>query len=293
VSERVREIPDLSEWAQSPLLHDRTPEHLYLDLLKKVLTRILFPEEVRLVRARSGLKRSLFAPARKLLAARGIQLARRFKIDREARENGRDWPANAETMVGLKRLDNLEFCVADVVRRGVPGDVIETGVWRGGASIFMRAVLKAYGDTERKVWAADSFEGLPKPDPSQIHDVADALWQYAELAIPLDQVKANFDRYGLLDDQVRFLPGWFQDTLPTAPIERLSVLRLDGDMYESTMVALEALYPKLSRGGYVIVDDYHAIQGCHHAVNEFRAREGIDAELHQVDWTCMFWRRER
>jgi O-methyltransferase len=272
-------------------LKETTSERLYLDLLKKVLTRMLFPEEQRVVRPRKGLKKALYAPVRKVLQARGMEITRRVPFDKDARENGRDWPMDAETMVGIKRLDNLEFCVGDVVRRGVPGDLIETGVWRGGATIFMRAALEAFGDETRTVWVADSFQGLPKPDPSMTNDVADALWQYQELAVSLDQVKANFERYGFLDDRVRFLPGWFQDTLPTAPIEKLSVLRLDGDMYESTMVALDALYPKLSPGGYVIVDDYHAIQGCHQAVNEFREREGIDEPLQQVDWTCMFWRK--
>lgn len=282
VADRVKEMQDLSK---------NTPEHLYLELLKGLLTRYIFPEEQRVVNPRSGAKRALMAPLRKLLKSRGIEITRWVAYDREARENGKDWPADAETMVGIKRLDNIEFCVADVVRRGVPGDLIETGVWRGGATIFMRAALEAFGDETRSVWVADSFQGLPKPDPSMEHDVADALWQYPQLAISQEQVKANFERYGMLDERVKFLPGWFEDTLPTAPIDRLAVLRLDGDMYESTMVALDALYPKLSPGGYVIIDDYDAIQGCHQAVEDFRTREGIDDPLARVDWTCVFWRK--
>ena len=138
----------------------------------------------------------------------------------------------------------------------MPGDLIETGVWRGGAAIFMRGVLAAHGDP-RTVWVADSFQGLPKPEPRSIPGRRGRRALAAGLlAVSLDEVKANFGRYGLLDDQVRFLPGWFRDTLPTAPIERLAVLRLDGDLYESTIVALESLYPKLSPGGFVVVDDY-------------------------------------
>jgi len=267
VSERIRDANDLSTWTESDLLREKGPEHLYLDLLKKVLTRIIFPDRI--------------------MGAEGEE-----PFDPRAREIGKDWPSEAETMVGLKRLDNLEFCVADVVRRGVPGDLIETGVWRGGAAIFMRAALEAYGDTEKVVWAADSFQGLPRPDPSRTSDVADALWTHPQLAVSLEDVRANFDRYGFLDERVRFLSGWFQDTLPEAPIERLSVLRLDGDMYDSTMVALEALYPKVLPGGYVIVDDYGAVQGCREATDDFRARQGIEDEMHEVDWTCVFWRRE-
>ncbi|HEV3475519.1 MAG TPA: TylF/MycF family methyltransferase [Actinomycetota bacterium] len=267
---------------------------LYLDLLKQVLTRLIFPETYRPVDPHKGtLQRALFTPVRKLLDAAGLQLVRRFEYDAERRREGLDWPPDAETMIGINRLDNLELCVSDVIRRGVPGDLIETGVWRGGAAIFMRAVLEAFGDTDRMVWAADSFQGLPKPDPRHQDDVRDAYWRKPVLAASLDEVKANFAKYGLLDDRVRFLPGWFRDTLPSAPIERLAVLRLDGDLYESTMDALEALYPKLSVGGYAIIDDYRIVPGCNRAVDEYRARHGIQEEMHVVDWGCVYWQRER
>ena len=82
------------------------------------------------------------------------------------------------------------------------------------------------------------------------------------LAVPEEEVKANFRRYGLLDDQVRFLPGWFKDTLQDAPIDRIAVLRLDGDLYESTIQALDALYPRVSPGGFCIIDDYLAVKAC-------------------------------
>jgi O-methyltransferase len=174
----------------------------------------------------------------------------------------------------------------------VPGDLIETGVWRGGATIFMRGILKAYGDTTRLVWVADSFEGLPKPDAERYPvDAGDQHWTHSVFAVSLDGVKANFARYGLLDDQVRFLVGWFRDTLPTAPIHQLAVLRLDGDMYESTMDALRNLYPKLSRGGYAIIDDYGASPGCKAAVEDFRRDEGIDEKVEHIDWTGVFWQR--
>jgi O-methyltransferase len=113
------------------------------------------------------------------------------------------------------------------------------------------------------------------------------------LAVSVDEVKANFQRYGLLDDQVRFLVGWFRDTLPTAPIERLAIARLDGDMYESTIQALDALYPKLSVGGYLIVDDYGAIASCKQAIDDFRAAHQIDDKIHEVDWTGIYWQRRR
>jgi hypothetical protein len=215
-----------------------------------------------------------------------------FNPDR--REQGADQPTNAPTMIGLKRLDNLQFCIEDALANGVPGDLIETGVWRGGATILMRAVLKAYGVEDRRVWVADSFEGLPPPDPGIYpSDKGNRLHTSDQLAVSLEQVKSNFERYGLLDERVHFLKGWFRDTLPEAPIEKLAVVRLDGDMYESTMDALVNLYPKLSVGGYLIVDDYGVLLPCRQAVHDYREAHGISEGIQPIDWTGVFWRRAR
>jgi len=229
-----------------------------------------------------------------VLAKMNMKLFRYTPFDEAARTEGRDWPADAETMVGLKRLDNIQYCVTEVIRKNVPGDLIETGVWRGGASAFMRAVLKAYGEQGRTVWAADSFQGLPKPDGRYQPDVGDRHWKNNYiLGISLEQVKANFERYGLLDDQVRFLVGWFKDTLPTAPISQVAVMRLDGDMYSSTMDSLQSLYHKLSPGGFIIIDDYGAVPGCKQAVDDFRAEHKITEPQHQIDWTGSYWQKLR
>ena len=227
---------------------------------------------------------------------RALRRARDFdrRLARVEREFGLDWPEHAETMVGLRRLDNVERCIADLLERDVPGDLVEAGSWRGGTTIFMRAALAAYGDERRRVWVADSFEGLPAPDA--VAFPADAKLDYTgypQLAVGLEQVKANFARYGLLDDRVRFLVGWFDDTLPSAPVERLAVLRLDGDMYESTMDSLRALYPKLSPGGYAIVDDYGTVPGCKTAVDEYRRENDITAEITFVQdnqMGCVYWK---
>ena len=269
-----------------------TPEELYLELMKQCLTRMLWREKYRpMATSLSGWRRVVLRPLQLLVRRAQLELVHVEPDRTDARQEGRDWPLEAETMVGLKRLDNLRNCVTSVIRNGIPGDLIETGVWRGGSSIFMRAILKAYGDTSRKVWLADSFRGLPPPDPARYPvDEGDTLWKYSELAIPMEQVKANFSRYGLLDDQVAFLPGWFRDTLPTAPIERLAVLRLDGDLYESTMEALVALYPKVSAGGFVIVDDY-GLPTCRAAIEDFRLAQGITDPIQLIDWTGAFWQR--
>ncbi|PSO55909.1 MAG: macrocin O-methyltransferase [Actinobacteria bacterium QS_5_72_10] len=274
----------------NPSVH---PAEWYLDLLKRCLTRYDFGDGARAYEpARDSSAHALWQRLQAELDDPTVKLIRQSSFDRDARAEGRDWPSEAETMIGLRRLDSLQACVTRVLEDGVPGDLIETGVWRGGAAIFMRALLAAYADRDRIVWAADSFEGLPKPDEEQYPaDADDRLWTWGVLAVSLEEVEENFRRYGLLDEQVRFLPGWFHETLPAAPIDELAVLRLDGDMYESTMVALEALYPKVSAGGYVIVDDYGAIEQCRRAVDDYRHAHGITAELEWVDWTGAFWRR--
>ena len=210
------------------------------------------------------------------------------------RRDGADWPLRAETMVGLKRLEQFGAAVATCVVEEVPGDIVETGVWRGGACILARAVLREFDVTDRHVWLADSFAGLPPPRPDLFPaDQGDLHWQNDFLRADLASVQENFARHGLLDPQVKFLPGWFQDTLQSAPIERIAVLRLDGDMYESTWVALEALYHRVSPGGFVIIDDYGAVAGCRQAVEDFRARRGIVAPIEEIDWTGRFWRVPR
>jgi len=212
--------------------------------------------------------------------------------DQQLRAVGRDWPPTAETMVGRERLANVRWAVETVVKDHIPGDLIETGVWRGGVTILMRGILQAWGDTTRTVWVADSFHGLPAPDPESFPaDAGHDLSAVSTLSVSADQVRKNFARYGLLDDQVRFLEGWFADTLPDAPINQLAVLRLDGDLYQSTMDALNALYHRVSPGGFVLVDDYGAWEPCRQAVDEFRATHHITDPLVEVDWTGVYWRR--
>lgn len=272
-----------------------TPAALYLDLLKKTLSFTLWPEPpipiTQYNHQRPALKRLGVSILSRLFAPFDLQLVRPAPFADSDRYDGRIWPGYADTMIGRQRLDNLQYCVESALRDGIAGDLIEAGVWRGGACIFMRAVLAAHGVTDRKVFVADSFAGLPPPDTaSHPADAGDEHHRYATLAVSRDEVAANFQRYGLLDEQVVFLEGWFSDTLPTAPIDRLAVLRLDGDMYGSTMDALTSLYPKLSSGGFCIIDDY-ALPGCRQAVTDFRTANNIDAELHDIDWTGCYWRK--
>jgi hypothetical protein len=196
------------------------------------------------------------------------------------------------TLIGRRRLDDLDRCANAVIDDGVPGDFIECGVWRGGACILLAGVLQARKVEDRVVWVADSFAGVPPPAPDTDEGLDLSAEVEPELAVDLERVRANFARFGLLDARVRFLPGWFRDTLKVAPIERLALLRLDGDLYSSTMDALQNLYAKVSRGGFVIVDDYGVLPQCRRAVTEFRAAQGITTPLRKIDWTGVSWRKE-
>jgi O-methyltransferase len=272
------------------------PAELYLTLLKNCLTRYIFPETRQPLRRPPLTIKHLawiaYPPIAAILKKKGLTLYYDANVDLTRRVQGADWPADAETMIGLKRLDNLHFCIAKVLGEGVPGDFIETGVWRGGACIFMRAALQAYGDTTRRVWVADSFEGLPKPDGRYKQDAGDRHWTKSDvLGISLAAVKANFSRYGLLDDRVIFLKGWFKDTLPHAQVEKLAILRLDGDMYSSTMDSLLNLYPKLSVGGYAIIDDYGGIESCRKAVEDFRTSQKIEEPVIPIDSSGVYWKK--
>jgi O-methyltransferase len=214
------------------------------------------------------------------------------KFDRGERKSATLGPTTAHTMVGVDRLDNVRDLAQAALDEGIPGDFIETGVWRGGCCILMRGILAAYGTRDRKVYVADSFAGVPPPKPDLYPaDAGDTLHRHSELAVSLDIVKANFDRYGLLDDQVVFVEGWFSDTLPALQCGPLALLRLDGDLYESTDLALRHLYPKLSPGGFVIIDDYGVAPACRQAVHDYRTQHGIDAEIHTVDRSGVWWRK--
>jgi len=294
----------------SPAAWD-SAEDRYLEILKKSLANELYLEnEARLfyMFAMKAIGRPVDPDVVRNIATRWLRWMAKI---RAAREEGRIWwrypvrgPDGAHTlldlrnvcefshtMIGRKRLDNIQACLAAVRRDGVPGDVAEAGVWRGGAAIFMKGCLEAWNMAGRKVWAADSFEGLPAPSCPEDAGYDFSAAKAPILAVSMEEVRDNFRRYGLLDDDVIFLKGWFRDTLPRAPIERLALLRLDCDLYGSTMDALGALYDKLSPGGFLIVDDYGDLEPCPLAVDAFRSAHGIRDAIQRIDWTGIFWRK--
>lgn len=288
-----------------------TPQNRYVELLKNSLLNELYLEnEVRLLYIFQMVATQQRIDA-DVVREIGHKLPGLTQMVKAARQEGRPWwrinvnDGNAgvktlnlrnicefsHTMIGRKRMDNIEACLDAVRLDNVLGDLIETGVWRGGATIFMRGYLAAWEMVDRTVWAADSFEGLPVPSLPQDENYDYSASKIPILAITLEDVQENFRRYGLLDNQVRFLKGWFCDTLPTAPIKQLAILRLDGDLYESTMDALNALYHKVSPGGFIIVDDYGDFEPCRRAVHEFREQHGITDAIEKIDWTGVYWRK--
>jgi len=263
----------------------------YLDLIKKVLIDLKRVDQTEYWPVKSNFGTRFLENALYLLKKKRVKLCHVRTYELSDRIEGRDCPRYADTMIGLRRLENIEYCFNEIIRNNIPGDFIETGVWRGGATIFMKALLKSANIEDRIVWVADSFEGLPRPNKKYQADKDSTFHSWTELAVSLESVKNNFNKYGLLDENVIFLKGWFKDTLPVAPITNVALLRLDGDMYESTWDALINLYPKLSVGGYILIDDYNSVSNCKKAVDDYRKQNNITEEIQKADWSGVFWKK--
>jgi Macrocin-O-methyltransferase (TylF) len=265
------------------------PRLMYIDLIKRCVLNLPYVNvELSPIQPYGKFRNAVLS----IFKTAHIQLAHLRRGNYERRIAGHDFSLIAHSILSLKRLDNIQMCVETILRENIAGDLIETGVMRGGAVILMRAILRAYEVRDRTVWAADSFEGFPPPNPQDYPADAGANWYLRPTTSEpgVESIRRNFEHYGLLDDQVQFLPGWFRDTLPKAPIQRLALLRLDGDLYESTMNALLPLYPKLASGGFVIVDDYN-LPECEKAVIDYRKKMGIDDEILAIDDAGVYWRK--
>lgn len=262
---------DVDTLAKEYLLDQPSPKERYIELLKKTLLFEMWQEH----------EEDLFSN----LMGHGKN------VDPLKHQNGEIWPKTAHSMIGRMRMNNLQMCMETILEEQIEGDFIETGVWRGGACIFMQGFLQAEGIHNRKIWVADSFEGLPPPNEIKYpKDKGDQLHTFSYLAVSLEEVQRNFQKYDLLDTNVHFLKGWFKDTLPTAPIKKLSLLRLDGDLYESTMDSLNNLYHKVSKNGFIIIDDY-ILPTCQAAVTDFREEHHIQAPLIPIDNHSVYWRK--
>ena len=253
----------------------RPPEQLrsaYLDLLKLALCDLAGAETRMVVKDRLGV------------------FSRRVEGEEQLswRVDGSDWPLDALTMVGLRRLDDLQARIEELVADGIEGDMIEAGAWRGGASILMRATLDSLGD-DRELWVADSFQGFPQPEIGTPDGTLETDMGALDYFAPgLDVVQGYFERFGV-SERVTFVPGFFEETMAGLEGRRWALIRLDADGHNATRLALDTLYGGLARGGYVVIDDYWAFEPCRMAVDQFLA-ERAPVELRRIDWSGVFWR---
>jgi hypothetical protein len=205
---------------------------------------------------------------------------------------------------GMERLTLVREIYKKIHAKEVEGDLVECGVWRGGQTILMRALLEAYEDTSRKVWVSDSFGGVPNAEQQKAHpdsqNVPEKARKYDEknwgslvqqkdaagttakrniLTVERQSVQDNFRRFGLYDDErIKWLPGWFNEALPHAAeqgLTKIAILRIDGDLYSSTMDVLVNLYQYVSSGGYLIFDDYN-LAPSKQAIHDFFDKHGLD-----------------
>lgn len=248
---------------------------------------------------------------------------------------------NVRTLIGPKRLDNIEQCIKHITSNRIEGDIVEAGCWRGGALIYLKACLDVYQDNnpiQRRIWGADLFpeanqlvtsrtkvmilKSLLKirkllplklrqqlasrimeafPTEHYENSTLDKIFAFANSVTHVEKkclistthqdLLEAFKRYELYDDTIKLMPGWFNKTLPimSKEINKIALLRLDADFYQSTFDALTHLYPKLSENGICIIDDYGGFVECRKAVDKYRLQNKIDANLESVDGTCHFW----
>ena len=327
---------DYAAMGLGPIPRHAKTTAIYLDLVKRALINVIYHEQSHQMVLTRSTADNRPDPV----------LARTFSL--RSRVLGDDQSLDTMTMIGLKRLDALQTCIETIITQDVKGDLLEAGVARGGACIFMRAALRAHDDRSRRVFCCDAFAPGPPPSSPLLLLFILPLWwvvtfcigiapfsiqrrvargllglqrafpsdsvrmtddtvrsiifyfsNILSMKIPdgvhlgssLECVRSHFARFGLLDEQVVFLPGFFSVTLPCAPIEQLSLLRLDGDFFTSTWDALVHCYPKLNLGGFVLVDDYFAFEECRRAVDTYRSEHQIVEELVVVDHMSAMWRK--
>lgn len=225
-------------------------------------------------------------------AQMGTQLFTK-EVNITERELGRDWPYLGRSMVGKYRLEHLHLSIHTVVEEGIPGSFVETGIWRGGSCMLARALFRVYNETHREVLACDSFRGLP-PGDEELYGKLDVGWQtLSYLAVEEEIVRDFFVEMGVLDEQVYFVKGFFNDSMPVVAkhIDAISILRLDGDLYESTVDVLYHLYHRVSLGGYIVVDDWGL--PAENATFDFLQIHDPNAQIEIIDNNSRFWRKQK
>jgi O-methyltransferase len=201
------------------------------------------------------------------------------------------------SMTSEERLYAVNKAIDYVVKNNIKGDIIECGVWRGGSSMCAMLSLLSLNNNDRTFYLYDTFEGMTEPteqDKDSLGNEAktyyenrkkttdDMMWCYA----PIDDVKKNIRSTNYPENLVNYVKGKVEETIPETTPESIAVLRLDTDWYESTYHEMVHLFPKLVKGGVLIIDDYGHWTGARKAVDQYFKENNIQMLLNRVDYTC-------
>jgi len=242
-------------------------KHQYLHLVEMAVTGSLFDEAGSCVMGS---------------APTGCSKTYEYKADE--RKGGNDWPVVGHTMVGHTRIENVKTLLSDVIANNIPGDFVELGVWRGGVCIFARCLLNALRQTDRKVHLFDAFGDIPGYGPSTPY-----------LSVSQAQVEHNLEKYHAKEGSV-FHKGLFKDSVKPFASEfkgNISVLRVDGNFYDSYQDAMYYLYDKVPVGGYVIFDDVMSHPAVTRFWNDFKKEQQLPEELTQIDFHSAYFKKTK
>lgn len=203
------------------------------------------------------------------------------------------------TMTSPERILALCEAVDYICKSEIDGDIVECGVWKGGSMAAVARTLQSISANERTLWMYDTYEGMSEPTANDVDlhgqlaqsllvqegednaEAADSIW----CRCSLENVKNTLRDTGYPESHMRYVKGKVEDTLPIESPDKIAILRLDTDWYESTKCELENLFPKLVPGGVLIIDDFGHWQGCRKAVDEYFEKYNVKMFLHRVDYT--------
>jgi O-methyltransferase len=192
------------------------------------------------------------------------------------------------TMTSTERIHALIGAVKHIVRNRIPGDMVECGVWKGGSVMAMALTLQQLGDHDRSLFLFDTFSGMTPPTDRDVDyqgQQAEKILDDVRCEASLQEVEAAVLSTGYPRDQVHFVKGPVEETIPAHAPASIALLRLDTDWYESTQHELKHLFPRLARGGVVIIDDYGHWRGARQAVDEYVVEHQVPLLLHRIDYT--------
>jgi len=200
------------------------------------------------------------------------------------------------TMTSIERMYTLFESIKYTFKNQLPGDFVECGVWKGGSSLLIALMLKKYEAFDRKLYMYDTFEGMSEPTEEdravsgesaeqllkeQDKSVQESVWCYSTI----DEVRANLTLSGFPLENMHFVKGKVEDTLPEIKPNKIALLRLDTDWYESTKIELELLYDRLAHNGILIIDDFGHWEGAKKAVIEYFYKRNVNPFINRIDYT--------